>query len=406
MAEVLPHVEPVSETLTPPGTRLALAGCFITGILLAFLGTILPAWQHHVQSDYLAVSSYFATLVAGIVIAAWGSSRVIGKKGLGWTLTFACALASASLLLLAFLSPPFSPWWRLAGILPLGFAAGLLHTAIFHTVSPLYRHDAAATLNLAGIFFGCGCLAVAFLVSQTFYAYTAPAIQIWIATVPALFAIAFARTSVALQPLSRVPSPRMILSELRSPGAIILSLLLFFQFSNEWAIAGWLPLFLSQRLGMSPSVSILILALFWLSLLTGRILAQWILPRVRHMRFLMGSALMSMFACLILLATDNSFGAMSGVVLLGASFAPIYPLVVERIGERFPGYHPGFYNGIFSLAITGGLLAPGALGYFAWLMDVRAVMALPLLGSLLVFMLLIVHWVERRLSPSIRSTSA
>jgi hypothetical protein len=83
--------------------------------------------------------------------------------------------------------------------------------------------------------------------------------------------------------------------------------------------------------------------------------------------------------------------------LLGGSFAPIYPLVVEKIGNRFPSYHPGFYNGIFSLAMAGGLLAPCALGYFAWLLDVRAVMALPLVGSGIVFLLLGLIWLEERL---------
>jgi fucose permease len=132
--------------------------------------------------------------------------------------------------------------------------------------------------------------------------------------------------------------------------------------------------------------------------LIGRVAAQWILPRVRHTRLLVGSVLVAMFACLILLDTNNGFGAVSGVLLLGAAFAPIYPLVVEKIGHRFPYYHPGFYNGIFSFAMVGGLLAPCTLGYFAWLLDVRAVMGLPLLGSLIVFGLLILIWLEARLN--------
>ena len=59
---------------------------------------------------------------------------------------------------------------------------------------------------------------------------------------------------------------------------MLFSLVLFFQFGNEWAIAGWLPLFLSQRLGMSPADSVLILALYWMALLVGRLVAQWMLP--------------------------------------------------------------------------------------------------------------------------------
>jgi len=344
------------------------------------------------------IGLYFVALIVGILASVRIAPRLIRTRGLGCTLACACALASLALLYLAFFSPPYGAWWRLPGILLLGVGAGLLHTAIFHAISPMYRHDPAATVNVGGILFGLGCFGVALLISQAFYFYTPAAIQIWIALIPAAFAITYARTRFASPAVSPGPSVRAVLAEIKSPGAVLFSLILFFQFGNEWAIAGWLPLFLSQRLGMSPADSVLILALYWMALLVGRVVAQWILPRVRHTRLLLMSVLVAMFACVILLDTNNGFGAVSGVLLLGAAYAPIYPLVVEKIGHRFPYYHPGFYNGIFSFAMVGGLLAPCTLGYFAWLLDVRAVMALPLIGSVIVFVLLALIWLEARLN--------
>jgi MFS family permease len=108
----------------------------------------------------------------------------------------------------------------------------------------------------------------------------------------------------------------------------------------------------------------------------------------------------------VLIATDNAFGATAGVLLLGCSFAPIYPLVVERIGHRFPSYHPGFYNGLFSFAIAGGMLAPCTLGYFASLWGIWVVMGLPLLGSVMVFLLLILLYMEARFNTAARLPSA
>ena len=70
---------------------------------------------------------------------------------------------------------------------------------------------------------------------------------------------------------------------------------------------------------------------------------------------------------------DEQFGANTGILLLGGGFASIYPLVVERIGHRFTYYHPGLYNGIFSFAFTGGLLAPFLLGYLAQWWGVGAI---------------------------------
>src|SRR5262249_15919960 len=148
------------------------------------------------------------------------------------------------------------------------------------------------------------------------------------------------------QPVPHPPPARDVFKLLRTPGAVLLSLLLFFQLGNEWAIAGWLPLYLSQRLGISPASSLLMLALYWFALLVGRVVSQWILPRMRHSRILLLSVLGSLFGCVMLLLTNNEFGAGAGILLLGGAFAPVYPLVVEKIGHKFPYYHPGFYNGI------------------------------------------------------------
>ncbi|MGA3189629.1 MAG: MFS transporter [Bryobacteraceae bacterium] len=391
---------PEEGTLASAGSRRALAGFFVSGLLIAFLGAILPSWQYHLSSEYGTVGLYFVGLIAGILSSVWISPPLLEKKGIGWTLAFACAAASCALLYLAFVSPPFSPWWRIAGMVLIGCAAGILHTAIFNAISPMYRHDPVATVNLGGMLFGLGCLTVALLVSGTFYIYSAPTIQVWIAIIPALFGWLYVRSRFTAQPFAHAPSPHAVLAELRSPGAVLFSLVLFFQFGNEWAVAGWLPLFLSQRLGISPATSLGMLALYWFALLIGRIVAQWLMRRVKHTRLLILSVLGAMFGSVILIETDNRFGAIAGVLLLGGSFAPIYPLVVERIGHRFPSYHPGFYNGLFSFAIAGGMLAPCTLGYFASLWGIWVVMGLPLIGSAMVFLLLMLVWLEARFNTA------
>ncbi len=368
--------------------------------MLSFLGAILPSWQHHLSSDYLIVGLYFLGLIAGLLSSVLAAPRLLRKKGLSWTLSLACGIAGIAFLYLALASPPWSFWWRVAGMAIVGFAAGLLHTAIFDAISPMYRHDPVATINLAGMLFGLGCLTMALLVSGIYYIYTPAAIQVWIAVIPALAGWAYWKTEFPPTAELERHTVHAVLAELKSPAAVLLSLLLFFQLGNEWAIAGWLPLYLSQRLGMSPESSLMLLALYWFALLIGRALSQWMLPRVAHSKMLTGSVVAAIFGCVILLFTNNRFGAVMGILLVGGAFAPIYPLVVEKIGSRFPDYHPGHYNGIFSIAMAGGLLAPFTLGYFASLFGIQAVMELPLAGSIVVFVLLLLMWIEARFSDS------
>jgi fucose permease len=97
-----------------------------------------------------------------------------------------------------------------------------------------------------------------------------------------------------------------------------------------------------------------------------------------------------------------------GILFAGGGFASIYPLVIEKIAHRFPYYHPGFYNGIVSLAFSGGMLAPWSLGHFADAWGIQAIMILPLAGTLIVFMLLLLILLEAKLSgaPEIKKARA
>ena len=388
---------PPATSFGAPGARYALAGFFVSGMLLAFLGSILPSWGYHLTSDYETVGEYFLASAIGVLISVRLAHTTLPKYGIRVVLTAGCGIACAGMLYLSLVSPPAPAWTRMVGLLIMGVATGLLHAAIFKAISPIYRHDPAATVNLGGTLFGLGCLTVALLIAGTFEIYTVPSIMILLAVIPGMFAVLYYRVNFGPPAAEEERPIRDVVNDLRSPSAVLFTLLVFFQFGNEWAVAGWLPLFLIQRLGISPAISLLLLALYWLALIVGRIVAQSILPRVRHSRLLMVSVIAAMFGCLILSVTNNRFGAMMAILLIGAGFAPIYPLVVERIGDRFPYYHPGFYNGIFSFAFFGGLLAPCILGWFAQIWSVQAVMVLPLFGTIMVLVLLIAIAVESRL---------
>ncbi len=385
------------DVLHIPSAAKALSGLLISGLLFGFLGAILPAWGYHLSTEFSTVGNYFLSMTAGVILSTEASGRLLLKRGAGFLLVTACSLACAALLYLAMLPAAAPALWRMAGVLTVGFASGLLNTGVFHAISPAYDRDPAATANLGGISFGLGCLVVTVLVAGTFYAYTVTSILVLIAVIPGLFTIWCARGTFAAPEIVKQPTLAQLFRDLRSPGAILFALLLFFQFGNEWSIAGWLPIFLIRRLGISPKSSLWMLAVYWVALLVGRLAAVALLPRIKHGKFLMASAGAAMFGCLILLGTDNVFGALIGTLMVGCGFATIYPLIAERIGREFPYFHPGFFNGIFSLALVGGMLAPWTLGHAADVWGVGVVMALPLAGTCMVLILVPLIWLEAKI---------
>jgi fucose permease len=376
----------------------ALPGFFLSGFLMALLGALLPAWGYYRDPpEFTAVGNYFLSMATGLVASPWLAGRLLAGRSSWFLLVFACAISCAALAYLALVSSFTSEWLRAAGLLVLGLGAGLLNRALFQNISSRYREDAAGTVNRGGIWYGLGCLSATLLVFGTFYVYTVPSIIVLMSLAPAVFAGIYAKK------LDRPASPEGVhptiweaLEDFRRPGAVLFALLLFFQFGNEWSIAGWLPLFLIRRVGLSPKTSLLILASYWLFLMTGRLVAVSLLPRVRHGRLLSASVLAALFGCLVLFFTNNAFGAATAVAFIGVGYATMDPLVAEKIGRRFPYYHPGFFNGIFSFAMIGGLLAPATLGYAAEQGGVGVVMGIPLLGTCMVVALLLAIWVESK----------
>jgi fucose permease len=383
----------------------ALGGLFISGLLMALPGALLPVWRHNIDSNYLLVGLYFLVQNLGVLLSPLWAKGLLKRRGLAFCMSLASLLAVAGLVLISLFSPPF-PWdhWggRLAGLVLAGSAAGLMNMAVFRAALPAYDRQPAATFNLGGVFWGLGCLLSVLIVSGNVFADTLPAMGIMLLVLPIVSCILFARTRLPDPPPHQPVGWREVMHDLRSPSAVLLSLLLFFEFGNEGAISGWLALFLTQKLGFSPARSLFLLALFWFALLAGRILVQMLLPRVRHGRMLFYSVLLGMFGCLILAFTDNLFGAVSGTLLCGSAFSAVLPLAAERIGSRFPYFHPGFFNGVFSIGLTGGFLAPASIGLYAWWLGINVVMAVPLFGSIMVLILVLLIFFEARFSAAVK----
>jgi MFS family permease len=400
------QLDPEGGNRAAPYAWRSLATFLVSGILMSFLGAILPAWGYHLRSGFAEVGGYFLSLALGLLLSVGVAHFLLSSRGLKFLLITASLLGCGAFLFLAVSSPPAPATWRLLGVLGIGFSAGLLNAGVFHAISPIYQRDRAATVNLAGLLFGTGSLLTALLVAGTYYVYTVPSILILFAALPGLYAVACSNAKLSGKSAIQTVPVTQVLRDFKNPGAVLFSLLLFFQFGNEWSIAGWLPLFLIRRLGISPADSLLLLALYWAALLVGRLVAQIILKRANHALLLMGSIVSALMGTIVLSSTNNLFGAIMGVLFVGAGYASIYPLVVEKIGHRFPYYHPGFYNGLFSLAMTGGFLAPWLLGYFAEAWGIRAVMILPMLGTCMVFVLVLLIMLESKLSSLSEITRA
>ena len=372
-----------------------LRGLIISGFLLALPGGLLPLWGYHIHPDFGTAANFFASLGLGMVAGAALGMRLSRKYALERLLAGGCFGGTLALLLLSRASPPAIFWYQALALLVTGAAAGVINTAIFESLAPAWESDPARIALTGGMFFGVGSIAAAWLMSQCLDSVSAPQLIAVSALVPGV--AGFLSGRVPLPRHSRVWLPMgEAMKDLRSVLAILFALLLFFQFASEWSIAGWLPVFLIDRLGFSPESAVLLLALYWSALTAGRVVASRLLSTVRHSRLLGVSACCALFGCIALLAAGTTMGVVMGILLIGSGFSAIYPLAAERIASRYSYYHPGYFNGIFTFALLGGIFAPFIVGHLAAAGGLLVVPLVAMVSSCAVFGLVLLIWLGHK----------
>lgn len=355
-------------------------------------------WGFHIEPDFGKAGNFFLVLGLGVISGGAIAQRLARAASLERLLAGAYFTAALAILLLAVAAPPAQVWYQSLAMFVAGAAAGVMNTAVLEAVTPCYESNPATITLNGGIFFGAGSLLAALLLAQSFGDRGATRLLAVTAVIPAMAGIFAGLLRIGVRELPEASSGSQSLEDLRSPLAILFALLLFFQFANEWSIAGWLPVLLIDRLGLSPATAVTLLAVYWGSLMGGRIIAAKLLRAVRHSRLLAVSAFCALFGCTALLVAGSRFGVTMGLLLTGAGFSAIYPLVAERIANRFSFYHPGYFNGIFTFALTGGILAPFVLGHLAGAIGLKIIPLAVMMGSCAVFGLVMLIWLGRRVT--------
>ncbi len=383
-----------------------LAGFLLLGALLGLAGSLQVAWEYHIDVEPQIIGLHFLSLSAGFIAAAAIAQKYVRRVPVRWIAMIACGMACATLIALAFLMPPSAVWWRIGGLAVLGISAGGLTAALLYAMEPAFSASPASTANIAALLFGCGCLSATLATGIAYAAGSVRWATLSLASLPLLYLFLYLRSShpparSRAQP-RKEDALRETVKDLRSIATVLFSLLVFFQFGNEWALAGWLPLFLIHRLGISPVLALTGLALYFLSLMAGRAIAQPLLANLHHWRMLLASIFLAMTGYLWLSFAASLGAATAAISIIGIAYGPIFPLIAEQLDDRF-SYHPGFYNGMIAIAVSGAMSAPWLLGYIDAYLGMQYVMLIPAFGSVAVLILALLLMLEARLMGAKRN---
>ncbi|MCU1326606.1 MAG: major facilitator superfamily 1 [Bryobacterales bacterium] len=390
---------PQSPNLLPVRPWRLLAALSVSGFLLALPGGLLPLWGYHLRPAFSIASLYFLALGGGLSFGSLVAFRLRTWHGYPRLLTTGGFLGAVALLLLSVSQPPAALWFQLLALAVSGVAAAFINAAVFGLVEGVWARNPARVTLTAGAFFSAGSAASAWILSECIDLGQPSRLLSLTALLPAAAAVAWAR--LPLKDLTaHLPAPESPDKDLRTVLAFLFALLLFFQFACEWSIAGWLPVYLVDRMGMSPAGAVRLLFLYWIALMLGRIVAVALLPRIRHSRMLAFSAFSAVFGNLALFGSGTRGGVVVGILFVGAGFSGIYPLAAERIAARFSSYHAGHFNGVFTFALLGGVMAPAILGNAAGLWGLGVMPWVEIAGSCAVFVMILLLWLGWKVSGS------
>lgn len=376
--------------------RSWLGGFLLLGLVFGMPGSLVIAWRYHIGMPSSLIGLHFLALNAGYVWAAGMAPRLVGKLAIKAAALIACGLILAGLLALGLAAPPMAVPWRLAALATIGFGAGGLGTAVLYASASAFRAAPAQSGYWAALFFGGGCLLSTVVAGAS---YLAVSMQFGVGI---LAMIAFANLVVLARMEDPPKQPRVAKGQdepaghRRSVATVLFSLLTFFQFGAEWAIAGWLPLFLIRRFGTNPALAIGILALYFLVVLLGREAAPRWLKRVDRRASLIGCVAVAMCGSLMLSLAHSVGDAAFAAILAGLGFGPILPLVAGQLDHRF-AFHPGFYNRVIAIAVTGAMTVPWLLGLVDASLGMRWIVLAPAIGSAVVLLLSLLLWLEAHL---------
>jgi FHS family glucose/mannose:H+ symporter-like MFS transporter len=340
------------------GTPLVYADFLLTGIVMTFLGPMLPIlstrWSlTDRQSGSLIFAEFFSSmfgmLSSGVLVRRFGYRR---------TLMVGLALMPAGMVLLG-----FGPW--VVGVLStcvLGLGYGITTPAgNLRTAETNPKHSAAA-LNLINAVWGIGAMASPFLLAIALRAHKPRWFLLGTATGLLLLLLLLALSR--FDPDTRVESRNSGLATpwWCLPMLPLVCLLFFIYVGTETSLGNWVSMYARRIAPEDHSLSTIVPSFFWGALLAGRALAPVALRSWRETNVARAGLLVALLGGVALACAHTIALVVVGAVFGGLGLAVIFPISVSLLPTWF-GDSAGRVSGaVFGSGNMGGAVLPWLVG--------------------------------------------
>jgi fucose permease len=341
---------------------VACMGMLVFGIVLTSLGAILPEITTRFGVSKAEAGSLFTLMSFGILVASLIFGPIVDRIGYRMPLVLATALVAFGLLIIALGDSLLAVS---TGIALIGFGGGIVNGAANALVADITTDSKAAGLSLLGVFFGVGAVGVPFLLGALTEQLSYTTLLTIIAAVSALPVLPMLLIGFPAPKQPRSLPARQIRELLREKPLLLFGSMLFLQSGIEITMGGWSATFAREELALDAQAALYFLSLYWLGMMSARLLLGALLRRVAPANALLACMTLAFAGALLLLNAHATLPAAVGIFLIGAGLAAGFPVVLGWVGERYAAASGTAFSIALVMALTGGMFVPymtGVLG--------------------------------------------
>jgi MFS transporter, FHS family, glucose/mannose:H+ symporter len=361
------------------GTVLIHADFLVTGIVMTFLGPMLPhlstRWLlSDTESGSLIFAEFFSSIFGMLL-----SGILVQRLGYRFTLMIGLVLMPAGMVLLA-----SGPWiLGIAAISILGVGYGITTPAGNLRTAENNPEGSAAALNVINAVWGVGAMSSPFLVDFALRTHQ-PKLFLF-GTAAALLTLLFALSFSRFVPDVRVEeknSSATRQSAWSMPILPIICALFFIYVGTETSFGNWAAMYARRIAPDHKSLATIAPAFFWGALLLGRATAPIALKKYSETTVARTALSFGVLGGVALVAAHSIHLIVLGCFLAGLGLASIFPIGVALFPRWFGDSARSVSGVVFGSGNIGGAVLPWIVGIVSTRVgDLRWGYVVPLIGA-------------------------
>ena len=367
----------------------AATNAFVYAIIVFIIGVSLPTLAEKFDLSDSQKGLLFSVQNLAILLTILIIGPVLDRIGRKPILILGTLLIAISVFGIG-IAPTYAI--LLVVIFVLGLGAGCNNIGGSTLITDLYPDNPSRAMNLITSTFGAGAIAIPLLGSLLIGSF---GFLGYLSILTAIAIIPFFVFIVSVFPQTKQTDQFVISDILKvivNPLVLFIGVVLFFYVALEISTAGWLKDYFIDKFQMTDRTSGFVLTGFSVMLMLGRIIAGFILEKMKGMYLIVWCSITAVTGLVLMILSNDLVIAIIGVMITGIAYAPIFPTSLGTVGDNFKSYIATIMGTVTTLGFLGAILLPFIIGLLGGNLNVMIAAAL----LMLIAQLLIVATVRKQ----------